>query len=147
LTISGNLQPELFRWLSLAAALYLVWRAANTLRVRYLASQKPAAAGSSRPIVDGLTVGFGNPTAFAFFAAFLPQFMHAGDSTAGPMLRLAGSYLCTALLFHLVLVLLVSSVRFPGGNGRMGRLAELGSVAVYLGIAAVTAIDFLKATT
>ena len=146
LTISGKLLPELFRWLSLAAALYLVWRAANTLRYRYLAAQKRIAAGSSRPIVDGLTVGFGNPTALAFFAALLPQFMNAGESAAGQMFRLAGSYLGTALLFHLVLVLVVSSVRFPGGHTRIGGLAELGSVAVYLGIAAGAAVDFVKAT-
>jgi len=146
LTISGELQPELFRWLSLVAALYLVWRAANTLRCRYLSRQKRLIAGSSRPIIDGLSVGFGHPTALAFFAAFLPEFMNAGDSTAGPMFRLAGSYLCTALIFDLALVLVISSVRFRGGHARLGGLAELGSVAVYLGIAAATTVEFLNAT-
>lgn len=145
LTISGKLQPELFRWLSLAAALYLVWRAANTLRCRYLPAQRRIAAGSSRPIVDGLTVGLGNPTALAFFAAILPQFVHAGESAAGQMFGLAGSYLSTALVFHLALVFIVSRVRFPVGQARIGGLAELGSVAVYLGIATATAVEFLKA--
>jgi threonine/homoserine/homoserine lactone efflux protein len=144
LTISGRFHPGLFRWLSLAAALYLVWRAAHTLRCRYLRLGKRATAGSSRPIVDGLAVGFGNPTALAFFAAFLPQFMTAGDSAAAPVFRLGASYLCTALIFHAVLILALSSIRIPAGRSRIGGLAEVGSVAAYLVIAAATTVDFLR---
>lgn len=145
LTISGRLQPELHRRLPLAAALYLVWRAGNMLRCRFRAARKSAASATSRPIVDGLSVGFGNPTAFAVFAAFLPQFTAAGGSTAAPALRMGGSYLCVAHVFHLALAAVVSCIRVPGGSARIGGMAELASVVVYLGIATAAAVEFLNA--
>src|SRR5262245_17108856 len=75
LTISGALFPGLFRWLALAGAFYLVWLAANALRSRYPAARSARATRARMPIVDGLTIAFGNPATLVFYTAFFPQFL------------------------------------------------------------------------
>ncbi|HEY7689348.1 MAG TPA: LysE family transporter [Dongiaceae bacterium] len=143
LSVFRELRPEMLRWLSLFAALYLLWRAANMLRYRHVRARTRAAMQSSRPLFDGLTVGIGHPTALAFFSAFLPQFVNAGEPMTEPMLRLTACYLGTALLFDVAFILVVSSIRIPAGHGRFGGFAELGSVAVYLAIATAATADFI----
>lgn len=146
LMISGELLPALFRWISLAGALYLVWLAVSTLRSRYMPSQRARATGSSKPILDGLTVAFGNPTAVVFYAAFFPQFINLDQSIPEQILQLGALYLCAALLFDLTCVLAFACVRRPAGLARFAGIAEWGSAAVYLAIAMVTVIGFMKAS-
>jgi threonine/homoserine/homoserine lactone efflux protein len=144
LMISGELLPALFRWISLAGALYLVWLAVSTLRSRYMPSRNARATDTSRPILDGLTVAFGNPTAVVFYAAFFPQFIDLDHSIPEQILQLGALYLCAALLFDLTCVLAFACIR-PAGLARFAGLAEWGSAAVYLAIAAVTVAGFMKA--
>jgi threonine/homoserine/homoserine lactone efflux protein len=146
LMISGELLPELFRWISLAGALYLVWLAVNALRCRYMPSRSSAAAGSSRPVIDGLTVAFGNPTALVFYAAFFPQFIDFDHSIPEQILQLGAMYLSAALLFDLVFVLAFACIRRPAGLTRFAGFAELASAAVYIAIAMVTVVEFMKAS-
>ena len=145
LMISGEFLPALFRWISLAGALYLVWLAVSTLRSRYMPSRSARATGSSKPILDGLTVALGNPTALVFYAAFFPQFINFDHPIPEQILQLGAMYLCAALLFDLTFVLAFACIRRPAGVMRFGDVAALGSAAVYLAIATVTGIGFLKA--
>jgi threonine/homoserine/homoserine lactone efflux protein len=144
LMISGELLPALFRWISLAGALYLVWLAVGALRSRYMPSRNARAAGSSKPILDGLTVAFGNPTAVVFYAAFFPQFIDLDQSIPEQILRLGALYLCAALLFDLTCVLAFACLRRPAGLARFAGFAELGSAAIYLAIATITVVGFIK---
>jgi len=146
LMISGELLPELFRWISLAGALYLVWLAVSTLRSRYVPSRRPLAPGSRRPIIDGLTVAFGNPTALVFYAAFFPQFIDFDQAIPEQILQLGALYLCAALLFDVICVLAFACIRLPARLARFAGFAELGSVAVYLAIATVTVVGFIEAS-
>jgi threonine/homoserine/homoserine lactone efflux protein len=144
LMISGELLPALFRWISLAGALYLVWLAASTLRSRYMPSRSARVTGSSRPILDGVTVAFGNPTALVFYASFFPQFINFDHSIPEQILQLGIMYLCAALLFDLTCVLAFACTRLPASLARFAGFAELGSAAVYLAIATVTVVGFIK---
>jgi homoserine/homoserine lactone efflux protein len=146
LIISGELVPALLRWISLAGALYLVWLAVSALRSRYMPSRSARVTGSSKPIVDGLTVAFGNPTALVFYAAFFPQFINFDHSIPEQVMQLGAIYLCAALLFDLVFVLAFARIRLPAGFTRFAGFAELGSAAVYLAIAAVTVAGFMTAS-
>jgi threonine/homoserine/homoserine lactone efflux protein len=146
LMLSGELLPALFRWFSLAGALYLVWLAVSTLRSRYMPSRSARTTGSSKPILDGLTVAFGNPTALVFYAAFFPQFINLEHSIPEQILQLGALYLCAALLFDLTCVLAFACLRLPAGLARFAGFAELGSAAVYLAIATVTVVGFMKAS-
>jgi threonine/homoserine/homoserine lactone efflux protein len=145
LMISGEFLPALFRWISLAGALYLVWLAVSTLRSRYMPSSSARATGSSKPIIDGLTVALGNPTALVFYAAFFPQFINFDHSIPEQILQLGTMYLCAALLFDVTFVLAFACIRPPAGVTRFGDATALGSAAVYLAIATVTVVGFLKA--
>jgi threonine/homoserine/homoserine lactone efflux protein len=145
LMISGEFLPELFRWLSLAGALYLVWLAVAALRSRYMPSRTQADAGSPRPLVAGITVAFGNPTAIVFYAAFFPQFIDPKYSISEQMLQLGATYLLTALVFDLISVVAFANVCLPAGLRRFAGFAELASGAVYVAIAVFTVISFMKA--
>lgn len=68
LTLSSELLPALFRWLSLAGALYLIWLAADALRFRDPPSRNPNLSRARRPVLDGLAIAFANPAALLFYA-------------------------------------------------------------------------------
>lgn len=144
LMISGELLPALFRWISLAGAFYLVWLAVCTLRARCMPSRSARVISSSKPILDGLTVAFANPTALVFYAAFFPQFINFDRAILGQILQLGIMYLCTALLFDLACVLAFACIRRPASLERFAAFAEFGSVAVYLAIATVTVVGFIN---
>lgn len=146
LIISGELLPALFRWISLAGAFYLVWLAVSALRSRYVPTRRSLSASSSKPVVDGLTVAFSNPTALVFYAAFFPQFVNFDRSIPGQILQLGAMYLGVALLFDLMCVLAFACLRLPAGLKRFAGFAELGSAAVYLVIAAATVVGFITAS-
>lgn len=143
--IASEFLPELFRWLSLAGAVYLAWLAVAALRSRYMPSRTRIGASSPRPLVAGMTVAFGNPTAIIFYAAFFPQFLNPGHSIAGQVLQLGAMYLLTSLTFDLVSVLVFAGMYRPTGLKRFASFAELASAAVYGVIAVVTVISFISA--
>jgi threonine/homoserine/homoserine lactone efflux protein len=143
LTLSGELLPTVFRWLSLAGAVYLVWLAAKAV-VRRRASSRSGPAGRRRPMLEGLTIAFANPAALIFCTAFFPQFIDPGRSIPEQMIVLGAVYLCTRLAFGAACVLAVA--RLPTGWTPLGRFAELGSAAVYLSIATVTVLAFVGAS-
>jgi homoserine/homoserine lactone efflux protein len=140
-------RPLVFRWLSLAGALYLIWLAAEALLVRHDASRKPNLSRSRRPILDGLMIVFANPSVLLFYAVFLPQFIDPDHSILEQMLVLSALYVCTALAFDSACVLTVARLRLPAGwSTRIGRFAELGSAVAYLVIATITVVGFFEAS-
>jgi threonine/homoserine/homoserine lactone efflux protein len=147
LVLSGELLPVLFRWLSLAGALYLIWLAAEALLVRHDTSRKPTLSRRRKPILDGLTIVFANPAGLLFYAAFFPQFIDPDHSISEQMIVLSALYVCTALAFDSACVLTVARLRLPAGRStQIGRFAELGSAVVYLSIAVITVLSFIEAS-
>jgi threonine/homoserine/homoserine lactone efflux protein len=142
LVASGDLLPGLFRWLSLAGALYLGWLAVATFRARSRSAKDPAQSGS---VVAGLTVACSNPTAFIFYAAFFPQFLDVERPIPGQLLQLGAVYLGAALAFDLIFVCILACVRCPR-LARLGGMAELASPALYLAIAVMAVAGFLEAS-
>lgn len=146
LLISGEFLPELFRWLSLAGAVYLVWLAVAALRSRHIASRARIGGLSPRPLVAGITVAFGNPAAIIFYAAFFPQFLDPEHAIAGQVLQLGAIYLFTSLVFDLVSVLAFANMWRPTSLWRFAGLADLASATVYVAIAVVAVISFVNAS-
>jgi threonine/homoserine/homoserine lactone efflux protein len=146
LVLSGGLLPAVFRWLSLAGALYLVWLAAEALFVRCRRSRKATASRCRKPLLDGLTIAFANPAALVFYTAFFPQFIDRNNPIAGQMILLSAIYICAAVALDSACVLTVARVRLPAGWTQIRRFAELGSAAVYLSIAVVSVLSFIDAS-
>jgi len=146
LTLSAQLLPVLFRWLSLAGALYLVWLAAEALRFRDLPTGNPSLPRARKPIIDGLTIALANPGALLFYIAFFPQFMDPHRLIAEQMALLGAVYVCATLAFDCACVLAVARIRLPAGWARIGRFAGPASAAVYLSIAIVTVLKFIEAS-
>jgi threonine/homoserine/homoserine lactone efflux protein len=146
LSLSGELLPVLFRWLSLAGALYLIWLAADALRRHNRPSQLPDSSRARAPVLDGLTIAFVNPAALLFYAAFFPQFIDPDRSISEQMIVLSAVYACTALAFRAVCVLTVARLRLPVCCAQIGRFANLGSAVVFLSIAAFTVLRLVDAS-
>jgi threonine/homoserine/homoserine lactone efflux protein len=144
LMISGELVPGLFRWLTLAGAFYLVWLTVTALRSRCRAASRATAPRTRMPVVDGLTVAFGNPATLVFYTAFFPQFLDPSGSIARQALVLGAAYLCTALTFDLACVFILGRIRLLAGWTRFASFAELGSAVVYLAIAAIAVVGFIE---
>ena len=144
LTLSSDLLPLFFRWVSLAGALYLIWLAAEALLVRRRTSSRPDLSRCRKPILDGLTIAFANPTGLLFYTAFFPQFINPERSISEQMIVLGATYVCARLAFGSACVLAIA--RLPTGRTRLGRFAELGSAVVYLSIAAITVLRFVAAS-
>lgn len=147
LRLSGELLPIVFRWLSLAGALYLIWLAAEPLLSRYDTLRKPNLSRRRKPILDGLTIVFANPAVLFFYIAFFPQFMDPDHSISEQMIVLSALYICSALAFDSACVLTVARLRLPAGwRTRIGRFAELASAVIYLSIAVITVLKFIEAS-
>jgi threonine/homoserine/homoserine lactone efflux protein len=145
LSLSGELLPSLFRWLSLAGALYLLWLAVSALRYRNRTSRHSKLSRGSVPVVDGLTIAFANPAGLLFYAAFFPQFVDPDYSILKQMLLLGATYICTALAFDSACILAVTRLRLPIDRARIGRIANLGSAAVYASIACIIILRLTEA--
>jgi homoserine/homoserine lactone efflux protein len=143
---SAELFPLLFRWLGLAGTLYLLWLAASALRPQCIPVRNAIATRTRMPVVQGLTVAATNPAAIVFYTAFFPQFLHPDRPVAQQTVALGAIYLCTALTFDLVLVLTLGRIQVPAAWGRFGGMMKFGSTAVYLAIAIIGVVGFVKAS-
>ena len=145
LSLSRELLPALFRWLSLAGALYLIWLAAGALHLRHRPSRTPNLSPARTPILDGLMIAFANPAALLFYAAFFPQFIDPDHSISKQMVLLSAIYICMRSVSASACVLTVARLRLPVGCAQAARFANLGSAAVYLSIALVTVLSLMEA--
>lgn len=145
LTISGEFTPQLFRWLSLAGAAYLIWLAVNALKLRSSARRLtiPAAA-SSMSLLGGVMVSVSNPATLAFFAVFFSQFIDTPQPVVEQMLLLGALYLGVNLAFDLVFVTTLVHIRETAGFGLIVGMAELGSAMVYFAIALTAIVGVLR---
>ena len=146
LVLSDELLGAVFRWLSLAGAIYLIWLAAEVLAIRHRNSRQAILSRSRKPILDGLTIVFANPSRLLFHTAFFPQFIDPDHPMSEQLVMLGALYVCTALAFEYSCVLTVARLRLPTGWARAGRVVELGSATVYLSVAVVTVFKFLEAS-
>lgn len=146
LVMSGKLVPDLFRWLSLGGAVYLLWLAIGALRSRHAASRARVHAATPRPLLAGITVAFGNPTAILFYAAFFPQFLDPARPISAQVLQLGAIYLAVSVVFDVASVLAFANLWRPAGLRRFAGVADLASAAVYTAIAVGTAVSFMNAT-
>jgi threonine/homoserine/homoserine lactone efflux protein len=145
LSLSGELLPVLFRWLSLAGALYLIWLAVGALRLRNRPSRRPNLSRARTPVLDGLTIAFASPAALLFYAAFFPQFMDPDHSISKQVVLLSAIYVCMRSVSASACVFTVARLRLPVGCAQVGRFANLGSAAVYLSIAIITVLRLTEA--
>lgn len=109
-----GLLANLFDWLRWLGVAYLVWlgvctwRAAATDLVGTQAEPRSMASIFSR----GFAVSLTNPKTLLFYAAFLPQFVGAGDREATyRLLLLAGTFLVVAVLLDGAWALLAGRLR------------------------------------
>jgi threonine/homoserine/homoserine lactone efflux protein len=145
LVLSDELLPEVFRWLSLAGAFYLVWLATEPLLVHRRTSRQATSSRPRKPLRDGLTIAFANPAAVVFYTAFFPQFIDRDDSITGQMTVLSTAYICAAVALDCACVLAVARVRLSGAWAHVSRFAELGSAVVYLSVALIAVLSFMGA--
>jgi threonine/homoserine/homoserine lactone efflux protein len=143
LVLSSELLPEVFRWLSLAGAFYLVWLAVEALLFRKRTPR--ALSRRCNPLLDGLTIAFANPAALLFYTAFFPQFIDRDDALAQQMIVLSAVYICAAVALDSACVLTVARIRLPRAWMQIRRFAGLGSALVYLLIGAVAVLRFIDA--
>ena len=113
LSLSGELLPALFRWLSLAGALYLIWLAAAALPLFNRPSRSPDLSRARTPVLGGLTMAFASPSALLFYAAFFPQFMDPDHSISRQMVLLSAMYVCMRSLSASACVFTVARLRLP----------------------------------
>ena len=139
LILSQEFMPLLFRWISLAGIVYLIWLAIRAFRSHKPSSHETIIKGSSRPIIDGLTIAFSNPTTLIFYTAFFPQFVSPHHPLLQQLVMLGAIFLVASLVFDIICIAAAARLRPSPSLGRTGfdRLAELGSAALYLCIAAV----------
>jgi threonine/homoserine/homoserine lactone efflux protein len=146
LSLSSELLPVLFRWLSLAGVLYLVCLAASALQLRNRSSPYLSLSRTRTPVVDGLTIAFANPAALLFYIAFFPQFIDPDHSIAKQLVLLSAIYFCMRFVCAFACVFTVTHLRLPVGRAQVGRLANLGSAAVYLSIALITVLRLIESS-
>ncbi|HET7795869.1 MAG TPA: LysE family translocator [Rhizobacter sp.] len=128
-----------------AGAAYLVW-----MGIRMLRSAGTVAAGNtpiapmkpSKIFRDGFVVALLNPKTALFFAAFLPQFMHANAPHLLQSLALGGLFCavaaCTDLIYVLAASLVAPRIGQLGAHARWGQRAAGAS---FIGLGLLTAFS------
>jgi threonine/homoserine/homoserine lactone efflux protein len=138
-----------FTVVRLAGAAYLVF-----LGVQALRPAQPSAPGGppmatterSRLFRDGFLVALLNPKTTLFFAAFLPQFLHATAAPALQSLALSAVFVLIAALTDSLYVLLAGVLAPSLRAGRVGGAGgRVLAAAVYIGLGVYTAFSQTQA--
>lgn len=147
---SSRLLAEVFPYLSLAGAAYLLYLAATTLFAKGAGatSGHKAIMRSRGPFLDGLAITLSNPTALIFYTAFFMPFLGRSGAAAGELWVLAGLYLVTSLAFDTLCVVFAAQLR-PSRleNAGLRRVTKLLSALVYLGTSLLAITGFMSAAT
>jgi homoserine/homoserine lactone efflux protein len=149
LAVSQEFLPLFFKWLSLAGIAYLLWRAVLTLwRARRISPER-SIKGTSRPLIDGLTIAFSNPTTLVFHTAFFPQFISPQHPFLTQLLLLGAIYISLSLVFDFIFIIAATRLRHiaNGGAARFARLGEIGSALIYMCIASFALVGLAKSMT
>jgi threonine/homoserine/homoserine lactone efflux protein len=128
---------EVFLFVKLAGALYLVFLGVQAVRHRHsLATAMSSAAGPSdgwRALRDGFVVGVTNPKSFILFGAILPQFVDRGaGNVPAQMLLLALVSVSMGLVSDVTWGLAASTVRswFARSPRRYALVGGAGGLAM-----------------
>lgn len=127
-----------------AGAAYLVWLGVQALRARADVDGKgrPAPASIGRIFRDGFVVALLNPKTTLFFAAFLPQFMHAEAAPIAQSVLLGALFVAIAAVTDSLYALGAGTIapRLAQARGARtaGRLLS-GGAFIGLGVFAVLA--------
>lgn len=118
---ASSLAFTVVRW---AGAAYLVWLGLQALRRPAATAEGMALPGTGprRLFRDGFFVALLNPKTTLFFAAFIPQFLHADGSQAVQALALSVLFVAIAAVTDSLYALLAGSLapllRGAAGHGR-----------------------------
>ena len=126
-----------------AGALYLVYLGLQTLRApRADTMVAPERARISRIFWDGFLVALLNPKTAIFFAAFLPQFMQAGESPMLQSLALGSIFVAMAAVTDTGYAVAAGAVApmlaRARGAGALGRYVTGGA---FIGLGVLTAVS------
>jgi threonine/homoserine/homoserine lactone efflux protein len=131
----------LFTALRYAGAAYLVY-----LGIRMILAQPPGAAAGAAPVsqrrvfLDGVLVALLNPKTILFFAAFLPQFMDAGQPSFAQASLLISVFVLIALITDSSYALAAGWIAAPLQRSQRAQLLSRrigGGFLMALGILAV----------
>ncbi|KUN91665.1 LysE family translocator [Streptomyces caeruleatus] len=104
---------QILKYAGVAYLLYMAWatlRDKEALGVDEGEGAAPVSAG--RVVVRGVLVNLLNPKLTIFFCAFLPQFVHSGETNALPrMLALSGVFMLVTFVVFAAYGVLAASVR------------------------------------
>jgi threonine/homoserine/homoserine lactone efflux protein len=132
-------------------ALYLVY-----LGIQALRSANTTASTSDAPVTredlgrifrDGFIVALLNPKTAIFFAAFLPQFIGAGQSAFAQTLALGAIFVLIAAVTDTLYALTAGAVRpWLQRTRGAGALGKYLSAAAFIGLGLLTALSSQRAT-
>jgi threonine/homoserine/homoserine lactone efflux protein len=134
LAVIFKLSTAAFAAVKLAGACYLIYLAVVALRVRSSAAGTAVSAvGLGSVFRDGVVVALLNPKTALFFAAFLPQFVSAGGSSARECIALGAISVliaaCTDSIYAVVTAAAQTRVARLNINTQAGSYAAAGVYA------------------
>lgn len=126
-----------------AGALYLLYLGIQVLRGGAANSAPPAAEHASlrRVFGDGFVVALLNPKTTLFFAAFLPQFMHAAAAPLAQSIALGTLFVAIAAVTDSVYAVAAARIGPTLGHAHSARaIGRYFSAGAFIGLALFTAL-------
>lgn len=129
-----------------AGAAYLIHVGVKMLRTAGAASSSapPAAAPLGRAFRDGIVVSLFNPKTTLFFAAFLPQFVHAPDSPLQAVV-LGALFVLVASISDSAYALAAGTVSRSLAGSRAGSIGQRFGGGMFIGLGLFTALSGSRA--
>lgn len=133
---------QLFAWMKLAGAAYLIWLGMQSLRSAYHAKglaipeQRSRAVPVLTSLREGLLSNVLNPKPIIFYMAFLPQFIDPAHSAMAQSLAMAAMHFTIAMLWQGLLVLMVERARRLLARPRVSRVMDALTGILLLGFGA-----------
>jgi len=127
-------------------ALYLLYMGIKTIRsaknMETNDTEKITAKSPRSIFMDGFIVALFNPKTTLFFAAFLPQFIHAGHTPILQSITLGAIFVLIAATTDTSYALLANFVRpFLAGKKRAGAMGKYISGGTFIGLGLLTAFS------
>ena len=133
---------QLFAWMKILGAAYLIWLGIQSLRSAYHARGLTILEPRSRAVPaltslrEGLLSNVLNPKPIIFYMAFLPQFIDPAHSAMAQSLAMAAMHFTIAMLWQSLLVLMVDRARRLLARPRVSRVMDAITGALLLGFGA-----------
>lgn len=115
---------NLIKWLGAGYLVYLGWRSIRSKENPVLEAERMGRASLRSIYLQGLLTNLFNPKVALFYLAFLPQFVHAGQSYGAlPFLILGLTFIATGTIWCMIVVVI---------SDMMSRKVRTGSIGKYL---------------